>query len=86
MTKAMGHWDPNPDASVDDGSQWWMLEDESVPYSAEADAKIPVGTIIPGVLIIGDYEGPRAAVTCQAHWQDGHWTLITKRTLKGASA
>src|SRR5580704_7480626 len=63
MTKAMGHWDPNPDASVDDGSQWWMLEDESVPYSAEADAKIPVGTIIPGVLIIGDYEGPRAAVT-----------------------
>ena len=30
MTTAMGHWDPNPDASVDDGSQWWILEDESV--------------------------------------------------------
>lgn len=86
MAKAMGHWDPNPDASVDDGSQWWMLEDKSVPYSPEADAKIPVGTIIPGVLIIGDYEGPRAAVTCHAHWQDGHWTLIAKRSLKGASA
>jgi hypothetical protein len=83
--KAMGHWDPNPDASVDDGSQWWMLDSESVPYSPELDAKIPVGAIIPGVLIIGDYEGPRAAVTCEAHWQDGHWTLIAKRSLKGAS-
>ncbi|HEX2653506.1 MAG TPA: ethylbenzene dehydrogenase-related protein, partial [Xanthobacteraceae bacterium] len=25
INKAMGHWDPSPDASVDDGSKWWMF-------------------------------------------------------------
>jgi hypothetical protein len=33
MNKAMGHWVSDPNASVDDGPQWWMLEDETVPYS-----------------------------------------------------
>ena len=55
----MGHWDPDPDASVDDGSRWWMLESESVPYSAELDAKIPVGTVLPGVIIVGENTGDR---------------------------
>jgi hypothetical protein len=85
MTKAMGHWDPNPDASVDDGSQWWMFEKDTVPYSKEADAKIPVGTIIPGVLIIGEYSGDRSNVKGSAHWQDGHWTLVASRDLKTGS-
>jgi cytochrome b subunit of formate dehydrogenase len=84
-TKAMGHWDPNPDASVDDGSRWWMLDNETVPYSAEADAKIPVGTIIPGVLIVGEYSGDRNDVKGSAHWADGHWTLVTSRDLKTGS-
>jgi len=79
--KAMGHWDPNPDASVDDGSIWWMTEDDSVPYSPEADAKIPLGTIIPGVLHLGKYSGDRNDVSGAAHWQDGHWTLVASRNL-----
>ena len=83
--KAMGHWDPNPDASVDDGSRWWMLESETVPYSADLDAKIPVGTIIPGVLIIGNYTGDRNDVQGSAHWADGHWTLVTSRKLETGS-
>jgi cytochrome b subunit of formate dehydrogenase len=83
--KAMGHWDPDPDASVDDGSRWWMTEDESVPYSAEADAKIPVGTILPGVLHIGEYSGDRNDVSAAAHWQDGHWTLVASRNLTTGS-
>ena len=82
LKKAMGKWDPNPDSSVDEGSAWWMFEKDTVPYSKEADAKIPVGTIIPGVLIIGDYSGDRADVKGSAHWQDGHWTLVTSRKLK----
>jgi cytochrome b561 len=85
VTKAMGHWDPDPDASVDDGSKWWMFENETVPYSAEEDAKVPVGTILPGVLIIGDYTGDRAQVRGTAHWQDGHWTLIASRDLRTGS-
>jgi cytochrome b subunit of formate dehydrogenase len=79
--KAMGHWDPDPDASVDDGSHWWMMEDESVPYTAELDAKIPVGTIIPGVLLMDKYAGDRGDVHGEAHWADGHWTLVTSRKL-----
>lgn len=85
MTKAMGHWDPDPNASVDDGSHWWMLEDETVPYSQQADDKIPVGTIIPGVLISGEYTGDRADLSGEAHWRDGHWTLVTSRALRTGS-
>jgi Ethylbenzene dehydrogenase len=85
MQKAMGNWDPDPDASVDDGSHWWMTEDESNPYSAAEDAKIPVGTIIPGVLHIGKYSGDRADVSATAHWQDGHWTLIASRAMTTGS-
>jgi cytochrome b subunit of formate dehydrogenase len=82
---AMGHWDPDPDVSVDDGSRWWMTEEESIPYSAEADAKIPIGTIIPGVLIAGKYSGDRGDMSGAAHWQDGHWTLVTARNLTTGS-
>lgn len=85
MQKLMGRWDPNPDASVDDGSHWWMMEEETIAYSPEADAKIPIGTVIPGVLIIGKYAGDRADVTAAAHWQDGHWTVIASRNLTTGS-
>jgi hypothetical protein len=85
MAKAMGHWDPDPNASVDDGSHWWMLEDETIPYSQEADDKIPVGTIIPGVLISGEYTGDRADLSGEAHWGAGHWTLVTSRALRTGS-
>jgi hypothetical protein len=85
MTKAMGHWDPDPDASVDEGSQWWMFERDTVAYSAEADAAIPLGTIIPGVLIIGEYSGDRNDVRGSARWRDGHWTLVASRDLKTGS-
>jgi hypothetical protein len=81
MSKKMGRWDPDPDASVDEGSHWWMLEEESIPYSSELDAKIPAGTIIPGVMIIGNYEGDRADVSGSARWRDGHWTLIASRDM-----
>jgi cytochrome b subunit of formate dehydrogenase len=85
MNKAMGHWDPVPGSSVDDGSKWWMFLDESVPYSTEEDAKIPVGTIIPAVLITGKHEGDRYDVKGSAHWADGHWTLTTSRDLNTGS-
>ena len=52
------------------------------PYTPEADAKIPVGTVLPGVIISGDYEGERAVIRGAAKWKDGHWTLITARKLK----
>src|SRR4051794_14352712 len=81
INKKMGTWNPEPGGSVDDGSIWWMYPEETVPYSKEEDAKIPVGTIIPAVLITGEHEGDRYHVKGAAHWSDGHWTLITSRDL-----
>jgi len=81
INRKMGSWNPSSDGSVDDGSVWWMYPEETVPYSKEEDAKIPVGTIIPAVLITGKHEGDRYDVKGAAHWADGHWTLVTSRDL-----
>jgi cytochrome b subunit of formate dehydrogenase len=85
LNKAMGAWNPEPGGSADDGSKWWMFLDETVPYSKEEDAKIPVGTIIPAVLITGKHEGDRYDVKCAAHWADGHWTMVASRVLDTGS-
>ena len=62
-----------------------MFENETVPYSTEHDAKIPVGTVMPGVLIIGNYEGDRARLRGAAKWKDGYWTLELSRDLQTGS-
>ncbi len=81
---ALGKYDLDPNSSDDENGRWYMFEEESEPYSAEADAKIPVGTVLPGVIISGQYEGERAEVFGAAKWTDGHWTLETARNTKAA--
>jgi hypothetical protein len=78
----------NLDTNSDDqeDARWWMTEGETVPYAKELDEKIPVGTVLPGVLIMGDYEGDRADLRGGAKWQDGHWTLEVERDLATHSA
>lgn len=73
-------------ASDGDGAQWWMFKDETVPYSPAHDATIPVGTIIPGVLMMKPYSGSRADVRAGARWADGHWTLEVVRRLRTGKA
>jgi len=85
VVAAMGKFDLDPDSSNEDGSKWWMMENETAPYSPELDAAIPVGTVLPGVLIMGDYEGDRADVTGAAKWRDGYWTLEATRKLATGS-
>jgi cytochrome b561 len=75
----------DPNASDDENSRWNMFEDETEPYSKEADAKIPVGTVMPGVLIMGNYEGDRADLVGGSRWSDGYWTLELSRNLKTGS-
>jgi hypothetical protein len=58
-----------------------MTEAESVPYSNEIDARIPVGTVLPGVIIAGEFSGDRADVRCAARWASGHWALEVVRRL-----
>jgi cytochrome b subunit of formate dehydrogenase len=83
---ALGNFDFDPDSSDEEGARWWMMTDtETVPYSAEVDATIPVGTVMPGVLIAGNYEGDRADVRGAAKWRDGRWQLETSRALRTGS-
>lgn len=85
-TAKMGTIDLDPDVSVDEGSAWWMVEKtETVAYSPEIDAAIPVGTVIPGVLLTDGYTGGRAGISAAATWADDHWTLVASRKIATGS-
>jgi Ethylbenzene dehydrogenase len=81
-TAALGQVDLDPNHGESDGARWYMTEAESAPYSAELDAQIPVGTIIPGVIMSGAYSGDRADVRCAARWAAGRWALEVARRLQ----
>ena len=80
-TAALGDIDLDPNHGESDGARWFMAEQDSVPYSADADARIPVGTVIPGVIVKGEFSGDRADVRCGARWASGRWALEVKRRL-----
>jgi hypothetical protein len=68
------------DPNVSDAAPLYLPHSLSVPYSAEADAAIPVGTVIPGVLIADTpWEADRGDVRSAARWEDGTWTLEVSR-------
>ena len=78
---AMGEVDIDPNHGENDGARWYMTKDELIPYSTEADARIPIGTVIPGVIVAGEFSGDRADVRCAARWASGHWALEVARRL-----
>jgi cytochrome b subunit of formate dehydrogenase len=79
--RALGRIDTDPNHSDAETSRWWMNMPESEPYSAALDAEIPIGTMIPGSLILVDDLDRRADVTGMARWAAGHWTLEVARKL-----
>jgi hypothetical protein len=81
LRASMGRIDLAPDHGEDEYARWWMLEEDSVAYSEALDAAIPVGTVIPGVLISGAYSGSRADVRGAARWSAGRWTLEVARAI-----
>jgi hypothetical protein len=78
---AMGEVLLDPNVGESEGARWFMAEDESQNYSSELDRGIPLGTVIPGVIIAGDFAGDRADLRCAAHWAAGHWVLEVVRRL-----
>ena len=84
-TDAMGDIDLDPNHGESDGARWSMTEQDSVPYSTDADARIPIGTVIPGVILGGEFSGDRADVRCAARWASGLWALEVKRRLDTTS-
>ena len=81
----LGKFDLNPESSDDENGRWNMSESETEPYTKEADAKIPVGTVMPGVLIMGKYEGDRGDLIGGSRWKDGYWSLEVVRNIKTGS-
>jgi Ethylbenzene dehydrogenase/Prokaryotic cytochrome b561 len=81
VTAAMGQITLDPNVGESDGARWFMTEAASVPYSVDLDRQIPVGTILPGVIIAGEFSGDRADVRCAARWASGHWALEVARRL-----
>jgi hypothetical protein len=82
---SMGQLSLDPNVGESDGARWFMTEAETVPYAREIDRLIPVGTVIPGVIISGDFTGDRADVRCAARWASGHWALEVARRLNTGS-
>jgi hypothetical protein len=82
---AMGPIDLDPDHGEGEDARWFLTDVESTPYSAEIDARIPVGTIIPGVIVSGTFAGDRADVHCAARWAAGRWALEVTRRLDTGS-
>jgi len=85
IVAAMGQVTLDPDVGEGDGARWFMTSDETVPYTSEVDRLIPVGTVLPGVIITGEYAGDRADVRCAARWASGHWSLEVARRLETKS-
>lgn len=81
MQRAMGRIDPDPDHSEPEGAVWWLTPETSEPYSAAADARLPEGTVIPGVAITGAPTEARAEIAASAKWASGRWTLEVRRRL-----
>jgi len=84
-TDAMGDIDLDPNHGESDGARWFMTEKDSVPYSTDVDARIPTGTVIPGVIVGGEFSGDRADVRCAARWASGLWALEVRRRLDTTS-
>jgi hypothetical protein len=82
---ALGDIDLDPDHGESDGARWFMTEQDSIPYSTELDARIPTGTVIPGVILGSEFSGDRADVRSAARWASGHWALEVKRRLETTS-
>lgn len=85
QVQAAREMDLDPVYGDSETSVWWLTAEDSVPYSREQDAKIPVGTVIPGVLVSGAYSGDRANIRGMAKWASGRWSLEVVRRLDTGS-
>ncbi len=78
---AMGQIDFDPEHGDQENTRWYLREEESLPYAPELDARIPVGTVIPGVVSVAPRTPLAWDVQCHAQWASGRWTLIAQRKL-----
>ena len=51
----MGQITLDPNVGESDGARWFMTEAETVPYPEEVDRLIPSGTVLPGIIVSGEF-------------------------------
>src|SRR5262245_51725953 len=84
ITQAMGRMSDATNESESENARWWMSVAESIPFTADADAAIPIGTVIPGVILLEklEKEGNGNDIIGFGRWAAGRWTLEVVRRLK----
>lgn len=70
---------------VSDEGDWWLTWDDTKPYT-QADDDLPIGTVLPGVLLKSKRPGDRGDITAHGYWEDDYWHLEIKRALNTGSA
>ncbi|HEX2114651.1 MAG TPA: ethylbenzene dehydrogenase-related protein [Alphaproteobacteria bacterium] len=75
----------NLDPGASDSGEWWLPKELVLPYSADLDARFPVGTVIPSVVIEAPFEGDRGDVRAVGRWSKGWWRLEVSRKLDTGS-
>jgi hypothetical protein len=86
MAQAMGRITEEEGRSESEGARWWMTLGESRPYSPEADAGFPIGTVVPGVIMADAEPAASNSIRGVARWSAGRWTLELARRLHTGSA
>lgn len=68
--------------------QGGIIKDQALPYdseqAAEMVAKMPPGTIVPGI-VFAPFQADRGQVHCQSKHQDGQWEVVIRRKLDTGS-
>jgi hypothetical protein len=78
---------PHPDFLPDGPAavkQGIIFTERAVEYTPQAAAKIPAGTIVPGI-VAAAARGDRGDVRCQSRYRDGRWQLFIRRKLDTGS-
>jgi hypothetical protein len=83
VLKRLGNVDLDPHAG--DAGEWWLPKELTAPYAPELDAALPVGMIVPSVVIESPFEGDRGDVAAVAKWSRGWWRLEVSRKLDTGS-
>jgi hypothetical protein len=66
-------------------NEWWRDWPALQPYTADLDALLPEGTIIPSVVLRRPVEGDRGDVSAVGRWSEGTWRLEMKRVFDTGS-
>lgn len=86
MKQALGRISDEASESESEHARWWISVSESIPYSLDLDATIPVGTIVPGVIMFDEGTDHKNGIIGFGRWAAGRWTLEIMRPLKTGSA